>query len=396
MEVKSTNRLRVLEGNEAVAYGVLLCQPDVIAAYPITPQTSALEHLYHFKSDGLLQSEMVEVEGEHSAMSVVIGAAKAGGRTFTSTSSQGLLFMYEPYIDASTSRLPIVMGIATREVFGPPALACSHQDAMLVRDGGWIQIHVESCQEILDSIIMAYRLAEDPEVLLPVSICYDGFYLSYLSGPVDIPSQEQVSQFLPSRKAKLRLDPDTRLSGFAHAWGVLGVEYRYKHVAAMQRAKRKIDEIDAEFQTIFGRSYQGQIEEYKCGDADIVLLAVGSCAGTAKVVVDEKRDEGQKVGLIKVRAVSPFPKERLVSVLAGKKAIGVIDRNVCFGWGCGALFAGVKATTSDFGTCIPMVNFIDGISGTDITKEHLERAIDTVNLAAQGALPKEVIWLGIE
>jgi len=391
----SLPKLKVLEGNQAVAYGVRLCRPDVICAYPITPQTSLLEYLYQFKANGLLDAEMVEVEGEHSSMSAVIGASCAGARTFTSTSSQGLAFMYEAYIDGSTRRLPIVMVIATREMESPTGVASGEQDAMMVKDAGWVQIHVESCQEILDSIIMAYRLAEDPQILIPVSVCYNGFYLSYLSEPVDIPDQEKVDQFLPPLEMSPRLDPQMPMSSSPFVIGTMCAEYRYKHIAALERAKVKFEEIDREFQQVFGRSYGGQIEEYRCEDADIVLLAIGSCVGTAKVVVDRKRGEGLKLGLIKVRMFRPFPRERLANALRGKKAIGVIDRNVAFSWDCGSLFVDIKAALNSLDR-IPMANFIDGLAGLDITEEHIEKAIDIIQLAAEGKPHKEVTWLCLE
>lgn len=395
MAAKVKQTIKVLEGNEAAAYGAMLCQTDVICAYPITPQTSLLDYLFQFKADGLLKAEMVAVESEHSAMSAVIGAAKAGGRTFTSTSSQGLAFMYEPYIDASTGRLPIVMVIATREMQSPLGVASSEQDAILARDGGWIMINVESCQEILDGVIMAYRLAEDPEILLPVNVCYDGFYLSYLSEPVNLPAQEEVERFLPPFKPSTYLDPQMPMTN-PYCVGELPSKYRYGHLAAMQRAKMKLEEIDREFQNTFGRSYGGQIEQYRCEDADIVLIAMGSCVGTARVVVDNKRDQGLKVGLIKIRMFRPFPREKILDALNGKKAVGLIDRNVCFGWGSGTLFIELKAALFNSDTRIPLLNFIAGLSGLDITLQHIERAIDAIESAAQGKPYQEVTWLDLE
>jgi pyruvate ferredoxin oxidoreductase alpha subunit/phenylglyoxylate dehydrogenase alpha subunit len=394
-EIKASEATRVLEGNEAAAYGAMLCQPDVICAYPITPQNSLLTHLFQFKADDILKAEMVAIESEHSAMSALIGAAKAGGRTFSSTSSQGLAFMYEPYFDASTMRLSIVMVIATREMQSPIGVACSEQDAILARDGGWIMINVESCQEILDGIIMAYRLAEDPEILLPVNVCYNGFYLSYLSEAVNLPTQEEVQRFLPPFRPKARLDPQMPMTN-PQCIGELAVAHRYGHIAAMQRTKTKLDQIDQEFQNTFGRSYGGQIEEYRCEDAEIVLIAMGSCVGTAKVVVDKKRDGGMKVGLIKIRMFRPFPRERIVGALRGKKAVGLIDRNVCFGWDSGTLFIELKAALFDCDNRMPALNFIAGLSGLDITFQHIERVIDAIQLAAHGKPYQEVIWLDLE
>jgi pyruvate/2-oxoacid:ferredoxin oxidoreductase alpha subunit len=387
---------KVMTGNAAAAYAAMLCRPNVIAAYPITPSTEILEVLYRFQAEGRLQSKMTEPEGEHSVMSILISATAAGARTFSATSAQGLFFMYEPYIFAAAHRLPIVMVNANRET-PPAAVASSGQDIMMVKDAGWIQIHVESCQEILDTIIMAYKLAEDPEILLPVTMAYDGYYLSYYSEAVDIPSQKKVDQFLPRRERSPRLDPETPMTMQPTVSVQMFTEYRVKHMAALQRAKTKLEEIEGEFQRVFGRSYGGQMEEYRCDDADIVLVALGSCVGTAKVMVDRKRDEGLKVGLVKVRLFRPFPRERLITALRGKKAIGVIDRNVCFPWNCGHLLVELKAALmNDLWERIPLLNFIGGLNGGDITLEHMARAIDTVNLAAQGKAYQEVTFFELE
>ncbi len=387
---------KVMTGNAAAAYAAMLCRPNVIAAYPITPSTEILEVLYRFQAEGRLQSKMTEPEGEHSVMSILISATAAGARTFSATSAQGLFFMYEPYIFAAAHRLPIVMVNANRET-PPAAVASSGQDIMMVKDAGWIQIHVESCQEILDTIIMAYKLAEDPEILLPVTMAYDGYYLSYYSEAVDIPSQKKVDQFLPRRERSPRLDPETPMTMQPTVSVQMFTEYRVKHMAALQRAKTKLEEIEGEFQRVFGRSYGGQMEEYRCDDADIVLVALGSCVGTAKVMVDRKRDEGLKVGLVKVRLFRPFPRERLITALRGKKAIGVIDRNVCFPWNCGHLLVELRAALmNDLWERIPLLNFIGGLNGGDITLEHMARAIDTVNLAAQGKAYQEVSFFELE
>ncbi len=391
---------KVLEGNAAVAYGVTLCRPDVIAAFPITPATSVLEYLYSFSAEGLLDAEMIEAEGENSALSAVMGASAAGARTFTTTSSMGLAFMFDVYLAVSGSRLPVVMPLAMREQPMPLTLAAGTSDAFTVKDGGWIQIYVETCQEILDSIIMAYRLAEDKDILLPVNICYLGFYLSYLSQRVEIPAQEEVDAFLAPLKKMQRVklcleEPLTFPAEIAPADPVFA-EYRYKHCAAMERAKQKCDEIDKEFEAAFGRSYGGQIEEYRTEDAEIILVTMESTTGTARVVIDSKRDEGLKVGLVKIRMFRPFPREKLIEALSGKKAIGVIDRHVCFGWNCGQCFVELKALLSDLEAPVPLVGFIDGMGGADITKEHIERAVGIIDAAAQGKTVKETTWLALE
>ncbi len=376
---------------------MLLCQPDVIAGYPITPQTALLEKVTRFCADGLLKAKTVEVEGEQSALSVLIGAAAAGARTFTATSSQGLAFMYEAYCRVPILRLPIVMVIAGREMDAPPSAGL--QDAISVRDAGWIQIYVEDCQEILDTIITAYRLAEDPEIMLPVNVIYDGFYLSHLSEPVDIPSPEQVQRFLPPYDpGQFRLDPENPMQfperSFAIPTGRLVTEFRYRHCAAMERAKAMIETLDNDYFDFFGRRHGGLIEEYRCQDAEVVLVTLGASTGTAKEVIDRKRSEGMKAGLIKVRVLRPFPEERLARAISGKKAVGVIDRNVSFGWNSGTLFAELKAVPGS--AAIPMVSFIDGLGGSDITVQHLEKALAITAAAASGQRAGETVWVGLE
>jgi pyruvate/2-oxoacid:ferredoxin oxidoreductase alpha subunit len=399
-ETRVKGKVKVLDGNRAAAWGVFLSRPDVVSSFPITPQTPLLEALYRFKADGLLDAEMAEPEGENSALSILIGASAAGGRTFTATSSQGLSFMYDAYLLASGNRLPIVMVIAMREQVSPHGVVAGQQDAVLVKDGGWIQIYTESCQEILDSIIMAYRLAEDPEILLPVNVCYEGFYLSHHSQRVEIPEQEDVDRFLAplqnSRRLKLCLEEPMTFSSYTVP-GELYTEYRFKHCAAHQRAKGKLDQIDREFSIMFGRSYGGQIEEYETSDADIVIVTMGCSSGTAKGVIDKKRNEGLKVGLVKIRMFRPCPNERLIKALSGKQAIGVIDRSVCFGWNCGHNFVELKALLSDIQAPAPLLlDFIAGLGGSDITSQHVERVIDATFGAAQGKPYQTVTWLSLE
>jgi pyruvate/2-oxoacid:ferredoxin oxidoreductase alpha subunit len=340
MVSKPQKQLKVLDGNRAAAYGAMLCRPDVICAYPITPQTEILEQLYQFCADNVLSAEMVAPESEHSAMSILRGASASGGRTFTATAAQGLAFMFEACINVASVRLPVVMVNVCREMIAPHSVTCSEQDAMMAREMGWIQIHTQSCQENLDMIIMAYRLAEDPDVRIPVMVCYDGYFLSHHWEPVEIPEQKEVDGFLPPLVMEPRIDPERPMTFGPFVPSDMGTEYRFKQSAATQRAKAKIDEIDEAFEQQFGRGYGGQIEEYRTEDAQILLLAIGSCVGTCKVVIDKKREAGVKVGLINVRMFRPFPKERLRDALEGKKALGAIDRNIGFGWNCGAPWKG--------------------------------------------------------
>jgi len=392
------SEIKVITGNAAAAYGAMLCRPDVVASYPITPQTEVVEQLSRFHADGILDAEMVEVEGENSAMNIVAAATIAGGRAFTATSSWGLAFMYDAVLQAAGFRAPVVMANVNREMPGILAVSSGQQDMISTRDSGWIQMVVENCQEILDSIIMAFRLAEDIEIQLPVMVNYDGFYLSFLAEAVEIPAREDVDQFLAPLKLqpeRSKLDPGRPLGCGTHGILIGFMELRYKHCAALERAKQKLDEIDREFGEFFGRSYGGQIEEYRTEDAEIVVLTSGSATGTARTVIDAKRAEGLKVGLIKLRMFRPFPRERLTRALKGKKAVGVLDRSVCFGWNCGPMYMELRALAPDIGF-IPMMSFIDGMANMDITIPHIERAIDDIYAASQGKPYQEVTWIPLE
>jgi pyruvate ferredoxin oxidoreductase alpha subunit/phenylglyoxylate dehydrogenase alpha subunit len=389
------DEIMVVDGNKAAALGAVLSRPMMVAAYPITPQTPLVEYLSQFVADGLLDADLVEVEGEHSALSVLQGASLAGGRVFTGTSGQGLAFMFEPYIRTAPTRLPIVMVIATRDGISPQCVWGGQQDAITVRDGGWIQIYVENNQEILDTVIMAYRIGEDPEILLPVNVCYDGFYLSHMSEAVKIPDQTLVDQFLPPYcPTHVKLDPEIPMSVDPLTPGLLFTQYRQGHLEAQEKAKAVVDRVDEEFGKIFGRSYGGLIENYRMEDAEIALVAMGSPCGTGKVVVDRARERGIKVGLVKVRSLRPFPKEKLFSSLKKVKAIGVIDKNVCFGWGTGVLYVELSAALKGLDT--PILDFIGGLGGSDITFNHFEMAIDKAIQASREEPSQMVYWFGID
>jgi pyruvate ferredoxin oxidoreductase alpha subunit len=392
------SEIRVITGNAATAYGVMLCRPDVIALYPITPQTEVVEQLSRFRADGVIDSEMIQVEGENSAMNAVLAASCAGGRTFTATSSYGLVFMFDALLETSSYRAPVVMANVNRETPGIHAVSCGQQDLVSTRDTGWIQIIVENGQEILDSIIMAFRLAEDYDIQLPVMVNYDGFYLSYLAEAITIPAREDVDEYLSVLKTqpqRMKLEPGKLMGCGTHGLLLAYSELRYKHCAAMERTKAKFDEVDKEFGDFFGRSYGGQIEEYYTDDADIVLVTSGSTTGTARTVIDAKRAAGLKVGLVKLRLFRPFPREKLSRVLKGKKAIGVLDRSVSYGWNCGPLFQEVRALTPEIGK-VPMMSFIDGLANLDITVTNIDKMIDDVCKASQGQPYQEVTWVSLE
>ncbi|RKL62287.1 phenylglyoxylate dehydrogenase [Thermoanaerobacteraceae bacterium SP2] len=385
----------VLNGNKAAAIGAKLSRPGVIAAYPITPQTPIVEYLTEFVANGELDSFMSEVESEHSAMSVVTGASLAGSRVFTATSSQGLSLMYEPYFRASTLRLPIVMAIVNREMISPQTVWGGPQDSLTLRDAGWIQIYVEDNQEILDMIIQAYRIAEDKRVLLPVNICYDGFYLSHMTERVEIPDQKTVDEFLPPYMPEhIILDPERPMAVDPLTHGFLLMEYRGKHLKAQQNALEVINEVNELFDRKFGRNYGGVVEKYRTDDADAVIITVGSMTGAAKDAVDEMREAGYGIGLLKIRSVRPFPKKWVVEAVKGKKGFGVVDRNVSFGWNTGIIYQEVKSALYELGEKLPAVPFIGGLGGEDITVDHFKDAIKVIyDHIKAGEIAQKTYWL---
>lgn len=372
--------ITALTGNEAAAIGAALSRPDIIAAYPITPQSSVVEDLAKMRADGNIQADMIEVESEHSAMSVIQGATLAGARTFTATSAQGLALMYEPYFRMSTLRLPMVMAIAGREMTSPETIWGGQQDTVSVREAGWLQFYAENNQEILDSIIQAYKVSEHSSVLLPINVCYDGFFLSHLIERVDIPAQELVDQFLPSYEPQhVVMDPKEPIAVDPMTPGPMLMKFRRQHLESMQAALDVIDSVDVEFGKMFGRSYGGVIEEYKMKGADSALITIGSATGAGKEAVDYWRSQGKNVGLIKVRVLRPFPVQRLVRALQGVKAIGVVDRSVSFGWNSGALYQEILAVLGQAKLMLPSVSFIGGLGGADITLDHMIEALNIIS-----------------
>lgn len=390
------SKIKAMTGNQSASIGACLSRPDVIAAYPITPQSSVVEGLAAMIADGKSDAQMVQVESEHSAMSVVQGAAMAGGRVFTATSAQGLALMYEPYFRMSTLRLPMVMAIATREMTSPETVWSGQQDAMSVRDSGWIQVFVENNQEILDMIIQGYKISEDKDVLIPVNVCYDGFYLSHLTEKVEIPLQEDVDEFLPRYKCEhVAYDPTNPMAVDPLTPGEILINYRENHLQSMQKAKDVIERVDREFKEKFGRSYGGLIDTYRCDDAEIVVVTIGANVGTTRVAVDLARENGIKVGLIKVRFMRPFPNEKISEVLNNKKGYAVIDRSVSFGWNSGVLYQEVKAAVSDLNQNLCSIPAIGGLGGLDISLNHVMSVINALDKATkEGKLGQlDTMWL---
>ncbi len=384
--------LIAISGNKTAAIAGKLGRPEVVGVYPITPVTSVSEHLSKMVADGELDAELVAPESEHSLMNIIMGAAVIGVRTFLATCGQGLAYMCEPYIQMSTRRLPTVMPVANRDMISPTTGFCGQQDTMTMREAGWIQIYVEDNQEILDTILMAFKIGEHLDVRLPVNVCYDGFYVSHLVTGVDVPTQQEVDAFLPPFKALVTLDPEDPCSIDTVIPGPLFMKYRHSHLAAMEAAARVIGEVDAEFRNLFGRGYGGLVDTYRAEDAEVLMLTAGGVTGTARVAIDQARDRGERVGLIKLRSMRPFPRRELGRLLANRKAVGVIDRSVCFGWSAGPLYVETLGAISSTADRPKMLNFIDGLGGADITLEHIDWAISRTLDGARGKDVPEVSW----
>ncbi|GAB6173749.1 pyruvate ferredoxin oxidoreductase subunit alpha [Paradesulfitobacterium aromaticivorans] len=387
-------RIDALTGNECVAQAVKLCKPDIIAAYPITPQSSVVEKLAGMIANGQLESQMMDVESELSAMSVLKGAAMVGKRLFTATAGQGLALMYEPYFSMSTSRLPMVMAIASREMISPVTVWSGLQDAHSVRDAGWLQVYAEDNQEILDTIIQGYMISEHEDVLIPINVVYDGFFLSHQTARVEIPDQELVDSFLPPYSYQPLLDVNRPQVVDPNTTGHLMMEYREDHLESMKNALTVIDEVNAKFAGVFGRNYGGVIDTYRIEDAEVVLVTIGAMTGAGREAVDLMRAKHIKVGLLKIRSLRPFPSEKVAEILKGRKAFGVVDKSVSFGWSTGLVYQEVLAAVGRARLDIPSVSLIGGLGGTDIRIEHMVKAIEFIHQSAQtNQSCAEAIWL---
>ncbi len=380
---------KVITGDHAVAIGAKLCRVDVVPAYPITPQTLIIEHIADFVNDGEMDAKFLTMESEHSVMSAAAAAEAAGARVFTATSSQGLAFMHEMLYATAPLRLPIVMANASRTLGGPPGIWCEHNDSMGARDSGWLQVYVEDNQEALDMVIQAYRIAEDRRVLLPIMPCLDGFVLTHTVEPVEVPGQQVVDSFLPAYKPDITLDPakPALIGVFMPAEYIM--ELRRQTAGAVESAKKVIQEINDEFAKVFGRNYGGLIDTYKMEDAEAALITMGTVTSTARQVIDELRQEGKKVGLVKLRFFRPFPSEDLRKVLSNVNAVGVADRSISYHGG-GPAFN--EVCSSLYGMTIPVINHLAGIGGRDVTEVQIRNMLDLTLRAAKGDRVNTINW----
>ena len=391
---------RFLSGDEAFAEGVRLARPQVISAYPITPQTVVVERLSEMVEEGQLAAEYVHVESEHSALSCAIGASATGARTFTATSSQGLLYMAECLTYAAGGRFPIVMMNANRATALPWNIYGDQRDSLALLDHGWVQAYAQDNQEALDLALMAYAVAEDPEVRTPFMVNLDGFALTHTYESVDIPSQEQADAFLPPYDgAGNRFDFANPVNIGYSAGPEFNRYFKRSAHEGMLAAADAVERVEARFAEVFGRSYPGLIETVNCDDAEIVLVTLGSIAGLARERVAQLRAQGVKAGLVRIRYMRPFPARQIVEALAGAAAVGVLEKDVSFG-AEGTVMTNVCSALQQAGNAVPVVNFVGGLGGDDITQAQMRGMFEVLSQIAAGRIAPEdcprVGFLGVD
>ncbi len=396
MAVQLDRKMVALTGNEAAAQAMRQISPDVVAAYPITPQTEIVQIFSTFVADGIVPTEFVAVESEHSAMSATVGSAAAGARSMTATSANGLALMWEILYIASGMRLPIVMPVVNRALSGPINIHCDHSDTMGARDSGWLQLYSETAQEMYDNMIQAVRIAEHENVRLPVMCMMDGFITSHGMENVILLQDKQVKDFIGEYYVDNALldveNPST--------WGPLDLqdfyfEHKRQQADAVIQARKVIQEVADEYAKLTGRHY-GFLEEYRMDDAEVAILVINSTAGTAKYVVDQLRSKGTKAGLIKLRVLRPFPAEELAQAVSNLKVLAVMDRAESFSGLGGPLFSESKGALYDADKRPLMLNYIYGLGGRDVTPEMIESVYQhLLKVAESGRVDNPYNFLGI-
>ena len=382
---KVPQRVVALNGANIVAQAMRQMNPDMVAAYPITPQTLIVEFFSEFVANGEVDTEFVTVESEHSAMSACIGGAAAGGRVQTATSSAGLAFMWELLTVASGLRLPIVMHFVNRALSAPINIHCDHSDSMGARDSGWVQLYAENVQEAYDNTLQSVRIAEHPEVMLPVLHCQDGFILSHGVERAEILPDEATKAFVGVYKPKFSLiDPAHPVTYGPMDLPDYYMEHKRQQVEAMENALEVVPQIGEEYGKLSGRFY-GLEEEYRLDDADVAVVAMGSVVGTAREAVDNMRARGVAAGLLKIRCFRPFPSEAVAKALQGKKAVGVMDRAISFGAQGNPLFLEVCTSLFTYGLVSKVLNYVYGLGGRDTVAREIEDVFGELERVAKGA-----------
>ena len=381
---------KFLSGDEAFAEGVRLAKPDVISAYPITPQTIVVERLSEMVEDGSLESEFIHVESEHSALSCAMGASAAGVRAFTATSSQGLLYMAECLTYASGGRFPIVMMNANRATALPWNIYGDQRDSLSLLDSGWIQAYAENAQESLDLALMSYYIAENEKVSTPFMVNLDGFIVTHTYEEVDVPDVSLAEKYLPKYQTENKLDLDEPKNMAFSAGPEHNYIFKYKEHRAMLDAVPVIAEAEKKFAEIFGRKYTGLIETYLTDDADYVLITLGSIAGLCREIADKLRAEGKKVGVVRIRYMRPFPVDELAKALKNAKAAAVLEKDISFG-NEGTVYTNVNSALFRSGILLSVYNFIGGLGGRNISQSDIENIFETM----QNGSSEKVKFIGI-
>lgn len=385
-------KVKFISGNDAFAEGVRLARPNVISAYPITPQTIVVERLSEMVEDGSLSSEFIHVESEHSALSCAMGASSVGARAFTATSSQGLLYMAECLPYAAGGRFPIVMMNANRSTALPWNIYGDQRDSISQLDSGWLQVYVEDAQESLDMALQAYFIAEHKEISTPIMVNLDGFILTHTYEAVEIPEQELADAFLPAYETDNKMDLEHPANMAFSVGPADNTEFHLLHHKAMLRAGSVVEEADQRFAKIFGRSHGGLIQEYRTEDAEYILITLGSITGLARNVVDSLRERGVKAGVVKLRFLRPFPYKEVAKAVAHAKAIGVLERDISFGYE-GTVYTNVNSALVKGGILKPSYNFIAGLGGRDISEKDIEKCFTIMENGVES--DDRVIWLGL-
>ena len=385
-----------LSGNEAAAIAMKQINPDIVAAFPITPSTEIPQYFSTFVSNGTVNTEFVAVESEHSAMSACVGAEAAGARAMTATSANGLSYMWEMIYIASSLRLPIVMSLVNRAVSGPLNIHNDHSDAMGVRDAGWIMLFSENNQEAYDNLIMAHRIAENKDVLLPLMVCQDGFITSHSIENIELIEDDKVKKFVGTYKPEHYLLNDKE----PIAVGPLDVqsylfEHKYQQAEAMRNAKKVILEVAKDFEKMTGRKYSF-FEEYRMEDAEIAVVCMNSTAGTTKTVVDELREKGIKAGMVKVRVFRPFPAEEIAEALGNLKAVAIMDKADSLNAMGGALYEDVISSMYTAKKQVLAVSYVYGIGGRDTTSNNIHEVFDYLaQVAKTGEIDNPYRYVGL-
>jgi pyruvate ferredoxin oxidoreductase alpha subunit len=365
---------KVIEGSMAVAEAVKVCRPHVISAYPITPQTHIVENLSQMVADGELKSEFINVESEFAAASVILGASVTGARAYSTTTSQGLLLMAEVLFNIAGLRLPVSITCANRSVSAPINIWNDHQDAMTIRDSGWIQLYAEDCQEVADMQIQAYKIGENPEISLPVMVNMDGFILTHAFEPVELFDQKMVDEFLPPYRPKVYLTTKNPVSFGILAEPAYYMETRYRLQQAIEASKQVIEDVANEFKKVFGRYAGGLVDKYRLEGAKTAIVAMGSVVGTIREVVDELREKGENIGLLKVRAFRPFPKEAIYDALKDVDNIIIMEKALSMGLG-GILLNETKSAFYGKKRQPKISGFIVGLGGRDVPNKSIINAV---------------------